>query len=301
MRVLHLDSGREMRGGQWQVLYLLRGLREAKVECTLLARSGTPLFKRTSEEGFGVSALSPASVIRESSKVDLLHAHDARAHTLALAARGAPLIVSRRVAFSVKRSLLSRLKYRFPLRFIAVSEFVRNSLVSAGVPCEKIKVVRDGAAVPQRRASGNRVVTPLFRDRAKGTSLVRDAAALAGVDVTYSEDLMSDLARACLFVYITHSEGLGSAAIQAMAAGVPVVASRVGGLPEVVDDGVTGLLVDNDPDKIAAAMNTILRDPMLAANFGDQGRLRFERMFTLPIMVGKTIEVYREVIACGKS
>src|SRR5262245_4857048 len=129
MRVLHLDSGREMRGGQWQVLYLLRGLREAKVESTLLARKGAPLFERASEEGFIVSALSPTSVIRESSKVDLMHAHDARAHILALAARGAPLIVARRVAFPVKRSFLSRLKYRFPQRFIAVSEFVRNGLV----------------------------------------------------------------------------------------------------------------------------------------------------------------------------
>jgi starch synthase len=86
-----------------------------------------------------------------------------------------------------------------------------------------------------------------------------------------------------------------------MAAGVPVVASRVGGLTEVVEDGVTGLLVENRAEQIAAAMNAILQNPSMAASFREQGRLRFERLFTLPIVVAKTIEVYKEVIACGRS
>lgn len=290
-----------MRGGQWQVLYLLRGLRESGVESILLARRNAPLFERASQEGFAVGAISPASVIREGRKADLVHAHDARSHTLALGVRRSPVVVARRVAFPVKRSLLSRFKYSFPRRFIAVSEFVRNGLLEAGVPGDRITVIPDGAAVPPLQARGDRVVSPLFRDPAKGTDLVRAAAELAGVEVTYSEDLIEDLTRARLFVYITYSEGLGSAAVQAMAAGVPVVASRVGGLPEVVEDGVTGLLVDNHADQIAAAMRTVLGNPLLASGFGAQGRLRFERLFTLPAVLGKTIEVYGEVIACGKS
>ena len=46
MRILHLDSGREMRGGQWQALRLMEGLAAAGVDQTLLARAGSPLFKR---------------------------------------------------------------------------------------------------------------------------------------------------------------------------------------------------------------------------------------------------------------
>jgi hypothetical protein len=290
-----------MRGGQWQVLYLLRGLRDAGVETLLLARRGSPLFERASIEGLAVGGVSPASVIREGRKADLVHVHDARSHTLALGLRGSCVVVSRRVAFPVKRTLLSKFKYAFPRRYIAVSQFVRDGLLDAGIPGDKITVIPDGAAVPPQEARGDCIVSPLFRDPAKGTDLVRAAAQLAGVNVTYSEDLMADLARARLFVYITYSEGLGSAAIQAMAAGVPVVASRVGGLTEVVEDGVTGLLVENRAEQIAAAMNAILQNPSMAASFREQGRLRFERLFTLPIVVAKTIEVYKEVIACGRS
>ena len=301
VRVLHLDSGREMRGGQWQVLYLLRGLRESGWDSTLLARRQAPLYSRALEERFDVRPLSLVSVIREAGRADLVHAHDARSHTLALAARGTPLVVARRVAFPVRRSLLSRVKYQWPRRYIAVSEFVRRGLLEAGVSEDRITVIPDCAAVMACRAAVDLVVTPLFEDRAKGTGLVRAAAAMAGVDVRYSQDLAADLARARLFVYITYSEGLGSAVIQAMAAGVPVVASRVGGLPEVVEDGVTGLLVGNRAEEIAAAMKTILADPALAARLGAQGRQRCERLFALSAVVARTIQVYSEVIACGKS
>ena len=80
---------------------------------------------------------------------------------------------------------------------------------------------------------------------------MREAARIGAFEVCYSSDLERDLPHASVFVYITRSEGLGSAALLAMARGVPVVASRVGGLPEIVEDGVNGMLVPNDPEAIA--------------------------------------------------
>jgi glycosyltransferase involved in cell wall biosynthesis len=100
-----------------------------------------------------------------------------------------------------------------------------------------------------------------------------------------------------MLLYITYEEGLGSAALLAMAAGLPVVASRVGGLPEAVEDGVTGLLVDNSPGSIVAAMRRLLDAPAEARRMGLAGRERVAARFTVEIMVEKTLAVYRKVLA----
>jgi glycosyltransferase involved in cell wall biosynthesis len=78
-----------------------------------------------------------------------------------------------------------------------------------------------------------------------------------------------------------------------MSAGIPVVASRVGGLPEAVVDGETGLLVDDDGE---AAITRLLGDEQLAARLGRAGRERYRAMFTVDRMVEATLAVYREVV-----
>ena len=88
-------------------------------------------------------------------------------------------------------------------------------------------------------------------------------------------------------------EGLGSAALAAMAAGVPVVASGVGGLPEVVQHGITGFIV-TDGD-FESPVWRLLDDPQLAASMGRAGRERVEREFSVDSMVNRTQRVYDEV------
>ena len=302
MRVLHLDSGREMRGGQWQVLYLLRGLATAGVSSTLLARPASPLHAAAVAEGFVARPLSLSSVRSLASTHDVIHAHDARSHTLALAAPGSPLVVARRVAFPVRESWLSRWKYGRACRYLAVSHYVGETLSDAGVSSEKIAVVPDAVPVAgEADGPRDRVVSLHFDDPMKGTNLVREAASLAGVDVLLSRNLIDDLSRARLFVYITHQEGLGSAVLHAMAAGVPVIASRVGGLPEAVEHEVTGLLVNNDTREIAAAIRRLLDEPALAAALGERARRRIEENFTVPMLVARTLQVYQEALQCSKS
>src|SRR6516225_187367 len=139
MRILHLDAGREMRGGQWQVLRLIEGLAATGVESTLLARPEAPLYQAARARGWRVEPWGFSKVLRLAPSCDLVHAHDARSHTLAILGR-APAVVARRVAFPLR----SRWKYRHAARYIAVSEFVKSALLAGGVPEAKIAVVYDG-------------------------------------------------------------------------------------------------------------------------------------------------------------
>ncbi|MCL6545697.1 MAG: glycosyltransferase family 4 protein [Bryobacteraceae bacterium] len=295
MRVLHIDAGRQMRGGQWQALYLACGLRETGVESLLAARAGSPLLQRAREQGLAAHPINWTAVARLSRQADLVHAHDAAAHTLAALVCRAPLVVSRRVAFPLRRGLLSRWKYRRAARYLAVSHFVRGVLIDGGIPPQKIDVVYDGVP-PLPASSGGAILAPATDDPAKGSGLVRKAAEIAGLEVRFTSELLRDLHSASLFVYITHSEGLGSAVLAAMGAGVPVIASRVGGLPEVVQEGVTGLLTRNDPQAIAAAMRRLWEDPPLREQMGAEGRRMVHERFSVEALVRGTLDVYRQVL-----
>jgi len=101
MRILHLDAGKELRGGQWQVLRLIEGLDAQCVESTLLARADAPLFTEARKRGWRVMPLGLTNVLRCLRTHDLIHAHDARGHTLGAFIRRLPMVVSRRVSFPV--------------------------------------------------------------------------------------------------------------------------------------------------------------------------------------------------------
>jgi glycosyltransferase involved in cell wall biosynthesis len=300
LRILHVDTGREMRGGQRQVLLLLNGLRSAGEVCTLLAREGSPLFASAVQAGFAVYSADLGSLLMHSGRADIVHVHDARAHTLAALAARTRFVVSRRVAFPVKRSPLSQRKYRRASRFLAVSHFVASVLESANIAKNKIDVVYDGVdpsvALGEWSAAGP-VVALASADPAKGRALVAAAAHIAGLEVTYSDDLIRDLKRASLFVYATRNEGLGSAALLAMALGIPVIASDVGGLREALGFGEAGVLVQNDPAAIAAAMLRFREDSSLAPTLIERGKQRVAKHFTAQMMVDRTLDSYRRALA----
>jgi hypothetical protein len=260
IRTLHVDTGREMQGGQWQVLYLVERLKEARLQ----ARAGSLLHDEAVRRGLNVT--------RDASyDIDLIHAHDARAHSKYAFSRRKPLVVSRRVGFPVGRSIFSRLKYRFADRYLAASKYVAMQLREAGVPDAKIRVVYDGRVV---------AVASKYKE--------------IGIPVHLTNNLFDDLQTASVFLYVSDMEGLGSAAIAAMAAGVPVVASGVGGLPEVVQHGHTGLIV-RDGD-YATAVRRLLDNPNLAVELGAAGREKAMREFSVEKMVETTLCAYNEIL-----
>jgi hypothetical protein len=298
VRILLADSGRDMRGGQWQTLYLARGLRESGESVRLLAEGG--LLATARAEGFDAAPFGAAALWRWSRWADIAHAQDARSHTAAALLRTGPLVVSRRVGFPIGPGAASRWKYRRAARYIAISRYVARMLAAGGVEPERIVVVPDGVPEPEERllAWNERPVQFLAirtNDPMKGDDLLRNAAALSGIDVTWSTRIARDLPKARVFVYISRSEGLGSAALLGMANGTAVLASRVGGLEEAVEHEKTGLLVENRPDAIAAAMSRLVNDPVLACSLAASGRERAQREFSVTKMVRGTAEVYRSV------
>ena len=103
-------------------------------------------------------------------------------------------------------------------------------------------------------------------------------------------DVAAWLRRATALVHPARWEGFGLALLEAMLASLPVVASRVSSIPEVVADGVTGLLVPpDDPAALAAAVNLVLADP---GAYGEAGRARALAEFSVARMADRTLAVY---------
>jgi hypothetical protein len=298
MNILHLDHGREMRGGQLQVIRLMRGLRDRGHGVVLLARKSSPLLETALRERFNADVLSIETLRGMSPKANLIHAHDARSHLFAALFSRRPLVVSRRVVFPVGRGLWSRWKYGRANAFAAVSLAVAEELKKASLPEAKIHVIYDG--VPLLPASWDPqgpVVIPRFADKRKGSEMALEAAQFSGSPVLLSRNIQEDLRGASLLVYITESEGLGSAALLAMSAGVPVVASDVGGLKEFVLNEETGVRVRNQPVAIAEAIRSLRERPADARKMGEQARAMVIAKFTVERMVTETLELYERVLS----
>lgn len=115
--------------------------------------------------------------------------------------------------------------------------------------------------------------------------------------VGFVADPAEFLAKIDLFVMPSLSEGLGVAALEAMAAGKAVIATKVGGLAESVLDGVTGILVPpQDPTALAHAIAKLVRAPSLAGEMGTQGQQRVMQHFTLAQMAQHNESFYYELL-----
>ena len=107
-------------------------------------------------------------------------------------------------------------------------------------------------------------------------------------------DVAAWLRRADLLVHPVRWEGFGLALLEAMLASLPVVATKVSSIPEIVVDGETGLLVPpDDPGALAAAVNRVLADP---SGYGERGRARARSDFSVAEMADRTLAVYETAL-----
>ena len=119
---------------------------------------------------------------------------------------------------------------------------------------------------------------------------VADRVEFAGLQ----HDVSAFLSRASIFVLPSHREALPLSLLEAMATGLPSVASRVGGIPEVVEDGRHGLLVEpGDTQALAAAIERLCGDPPLRRTMGDESRQRVVERFSLEAAADNLVDEYR--------
>ena len=116
----------------------------------------------------------------------------------------------------------------------------------------------------------------------------------------YREDIPALIAGMDVFVLPSLNEGMGRVLVMAMALGKPIVASRVGGVPELLGQGEAGLLVPPaDPRALADAICTLLADPVRAKTLGEVGRRRAPA-YSADAMVQALARLYREVLSDGQ-
>jgi glycosyltransferase involved in cell wall biosynthesis len=145
----------------------------------------------------------------------------------------------------------------------------------------------------------NGTISPNDPYLAKLMGLARDCGVSDRVIFTgYRADVPAVLPEFDVLVSASLDEGLSNSILEAMAAGVPVIATRVGGSPEAVVDGETGRLVPPaDPGALAAAMTDVLATPTAGHRMGERGRQRAHDLFSVDAMVAKTADLYESLFA----
>jgi glycosyltransferase involved in cell wall biosynthesis len=270
------------------------------------------------------------AVRRLAQKARVVHAHASHAHTLAALATwglGVPLVVTRRVDFAPK----GLWKYRRASRVVAISQAIAGILRGRGLDPVVIPSgidparatggdrQRGRAALGMQEGDLAVLCVAALEDHKDHRTLLRAWSRVAAQHPTaylllagdgalrhelealatprvrflgFRADVPDLLAAADVFALTSHLEGLGTTVIDAQACGLPVVATAAGGIPELIDDGTTGLLCPvRDDAAVATALHRALADPQLRLRLGTGARAAANR-FTAAAMVASYARLY---------
>jgi len=166
-------------------------------------------------------------------------------------------------------------------------------------PQKAVEVMIAAAAIVRRAHPDVRLLIAGYGDVARLRTVAADHGVSDEVMVLGPRTDVADLL-ACATVGVLSSdfEGMPLAVLEYMAAGLPVVATDVGGLPEMVREGETGFLVaPRDPAALAERVVRLLDDPAMARDMGARGRVRQQESFSQTAMVGAVAELYERLLA----
>jgi glycosyltransferase involved in cell wall biosynthesis len=345
---LFIDTERVWRGGQNQLLTLVKGLHERGHKIHLVCEPGTLLenharemeievwpLKIRSEAGF-LSLLRLIPILRKI-RPQILAFNTPKAILIGtVASRFVPVgvrIIFRRVSFPIRKSCFTRFKYTWGIDcIVAISESIRSQLQIGGLPVSKIKTIYEGMDLsfypknldrtPRRPGEPAVVGTVAHLSTEKGINFLIEAASLIpnvkeklrfvivgkgdclpelkilartkGLEDVFQfagfhTNISQYMDTFDIFALPSLSEGLSSAILEAMAASLPIVATEVGGIPELVKNGDNGLLVaPADSAALARAIQQLANNPEVSRHMGLRGRERIEERFTLERKIMET-------------
>jgi glycosyltransferase involved in cell wall biosynthesis len=349
--VLHTEASLGFGGQERRILRELEGLDPARFRGMLLCQPGSKLGRVTEERKIPTrwlkmrSAYDPVAFMQvrrllKRERVDVIHAHSSRDAWLVGAAGkwlGIPVFRTRHLLTRIGGPFVYA---RLTDTVLTVSEGVRQYLISAGVPGEKIITVPTGINLKRfdparadladmrarfnisresfaigivavlRRAKGHRFLLqalkrlvpefPQMKLLIAGTgpqeqnirNLIQSLELESQVMMLGLQDDIPSLLKALdVFVLPAQEEALGTALIEATAMGVPVIATRIGGIPEVV--GEDGLLFESeDVDALVNHLRNLIRSPELAARLRAQGMARARELYDENLMIRRTEALY---------
>jgi glycosyltransferase involved in cell wall biosynthesis len=235
--------------------------------------------------------------------------------------------------FTPRQVMVGRHLAQLADRYVCVSDNVKAQCIAEGIAPSRLLTIKNGIDMQRFRFSGTQLDGPIvavarlspekdianlihataiaakrvdgIRVEVAGDGPCRGDLQRLAVELGIEDrvvflgeiyDVASLLGRARLFVLPSRSEGIPLTALEAMACGLPVVATRVGGVPEVVEDGLTGLLVPPaNPAALAAAIVQICNDPDGGERMGRAGTCRVDEFFDVRRMVGEYETLYTSV------
>lgn len=359
MRILHTESSVGWGGQENRTINEMVAMRERGHDMAVASRPGARILERAKEAGFACFVVDmrgaadfPAIFrlrrLMRDFRADIVNTHSGRDTQLAgmaghLLGRRPRIVRTRHLALPIT----SRFSYNVLTdRVVAVSKFVRDYLVSAGVRAAQVEAVPTGidlgrygaasAAVSLREELGLPADTVLIGTVAilrvkKGhadllravpdiftkfpgvhfviagdgpqTGNLQKLIAELGLEsrvhmLGLRRDVTNILQSLDIFVLPTHQEALGTAFIEAGATGLPVVATAVDGVPEVVVDGETGILVPaRDVPALSGAISRLLGDSQLRRCLGEAARRRVGREFSREVMAERMERLYLDLLA----
>ena len=354
LTILHTESSTGWGGQENRTLHESIGLKALGQRIVILCQPAGILGEKAEAEGievrrcmmrksYNIFAVKYILDLIKSENIDIINTHSGKDSLLAgIAGRLSgkkPLIVRTR---HLALPITSKFTYRYIThRIVTVSEYVRQYLISEGLPAKQVLAVPtcvdlakfDPAKTKEslRRELGLGRETPLIGTisilrRKKGHHILLDAIPLIlkkvpdavfvfagngpqkenilnkiknlGLEdrvlmLGLRNDVAGILKSIDLFVLPTFQEALGTSFLEAMAMGKPVVGTNVGGVGEVIKNGLNGFLVEpGNPPAIAEAVIKLLEDKEEAKKMGIEGRKMVERNFSIDKMCREMLDLY---------
>jgi len=362
--ILHLSAIKSWGGGEQQLAYLYQELAKNQLPQLILCQKNSALADYCKAHGFNFIALRIKALdimfafrlarLCKAKGIDVIHAHDAHSHTNALLAKllfglKAKLVISRKVAFTVNNSWLSRYKYNSPhiQNIICISKAVQTALLPLLKTKKKLRLVYDGVDLTRFISKPNAYKLRQNCNVSTSAYLIGTCASLVasknlklfiqvakylleqGIEakfiiigdgplrqelISYAQemelgehviflgfrqDVADLLPQLDVFLFTSQQEGMGSVILEAMAANIPVVSTRVGGIPELISDGDTGILAaPSDVRGLGQAVLQLCQQPNLRQRMVSRASAQLES-FSIQAMANKTLAIYHETKECS--